>query len=99
MKQRNQMAMAKFGVRSYDDYWKARKEIGRTKFTLTHGKIVEVIRQYVDRGGRILDCGVGPAQSYQLLALDYEMHGVEVSSEAIALYDFDTRRIKQANFK
>lgn len=89
--------MAKFGVKSYDDYWKARKATGKTKFTLTHGRIVEVIRQYVARGGKVLDCGVGPAQSYKLLAPDYEMYGVEISSEAIALYDFDLARIKQAN--
>jgi SAM-dependent methyltransferase len=89
--------MAKFGVKNYDDYWKARKATGKTKFTLTHGRIVELIRQYVDRGGKILDCGVGPAQSYKLLAPDYEMYGVEISPEAIALYDFDATRIRQAN--
>jgi len=89
--------MAKFGVASYDDYWKARKATGKTTFTLTHRKIVEVIQRYVPAGGKVLDCGVGPAQSYKLLAPDYEMHGVEISAEAIALYDFDTARIKQAN--
>jgi len=89
--------MAKFGVKCYDDYWKTRKATGKTTFTSTHGRIVEVIRQYVAPGGKVLDCGVGPAQSYKLLATDYEMYGVEISSEAIALYDFDTARIKQAN--
>jgi SAM-dependent methyltransferase len=89
--------MAKFGVKSYDDYWKTRKATGKTTFTLTHQRIVELIRQYVPAGGKVLDCGVGPAQSYKLLAPDYEMYGVEISPEAIALYDFDTARIKQAN--
>lgn len=89
--------MATFGVKSYDDYWKTRKATGKTTFTLTHGRIVEVIREYVVPGGRVLDCGVGPAQSYKLLAADYEMSGVEISAEAIALYDFDTARIKQAD--
>lgn len=89
--------MAKFGVENYDDYWKTRKAKGRTAFTSVHGKIVEVVRRYVPSGGKVLDCGVGPAQSYKLLARDYEMYGVEISSEAIALYDFDTARIRQAN--
>jgi SAM-dependent methyltransferase len=89
--------MAKFGVKSYDDYWKTRKATGKTTFTLTHQKIVELIRHYVPAGRRVLDCGVGPAQSYKLLAPDYEMYGVEISAEAIALYDFDTARIKQAD--
>ena len=89
--------MAKFGVASYEEYWKIRKAKGKVAFTLTHGKIVELIKRYVPPGGRVLDCGVGPAQSYRLLAQDYEMYGVELSSEAITLYDFDIARIKQAD--
>jgi len=89
--------MARFGVESYEDYWKARKAGGKVAFTLTHGKIVELIRRYVSPGDSVLDCGVGPAQSYKLLAPDYQMYGVELSSEAIALYDFELARIKQAD--
>ncbi len=89
--------MAKFGVENYDDYWKVRKHQGRTGFSSVHGKIVETIQEYVVGGGKILECGVGPAQSYRSLAKQYEMYGVELSTEAISMYDFDVSRIKQAN--
>ena len=93
----NLRRMTKFGVDNYDDYWRMRKAQGRTRFSAVHGKIVEVIKRYVAPGCQILDCGVGPAQSYRLLAQDYQLSGVEISSEAIAQYDFDVSRIKQAN--
>jgi SAM-dependent methyltransferase len=89
--------MAKFGVKSYEEYWKARKATGKTTLTLTHRRLVELVHKYVAPDGKVLDCGVGPAQSYKLLAADYQMFGVEISSEAIGLYDFDTSRIKQAD--
>ncbi len=72
--------MAKFGVESYDEYWRKRKLAGKTTFTLTHERIVELIKRHVAAGGKLLDCGVGPAQSYRLLAQDYQTSAITSSA-------------------
>jgi 2-polyprenyl-3-methyl-5-hydroxy-6-metoxy-1,4-benzoquinol methylase len=82
-----------YGVADYDKYWQSRKTTGDTAETGIHRRIVELVRQHVPTGSRVLDCGVGPGVYYRALADEYEMHGIEFSEEAIALYQFDRRRI------
>jgi 2-polyprenyl-3-methyl-5-hydroxy-6-metoxy-1,4-benzoquinol methylase len=89
--------MSSFGVKDYESYWRSRKLSGDFFQTRIHRRIVEIIQKFVPGGKRILDCGVGPAIYYKVLAECYEMYGIEFSAEAISLYDFDTSRIKSAD--
>lgn len=82
-----------FGVADYERYWRARKGSGDVAETGIHKYVSVLVRQYVPRGAKVLDCGVGPGIYYAELAGDYEMHGIEFSEEAIALYQFDHARI------
>ena len=82
-----------YGVADYDKYWQARKEIGEVISTRIHRFILELVRRYIPKGSKILDCGVGPGIYYEELLADYEMYGIELSEEAIGLYPFDTSRI------
>ena len=90
-------AIRRFGVQNYDAYWVNRKGIGDTRQTRCHNCIVSLIESLVPRGGRVLDCGVGPGHVFRMLAEHYETYGVEISDEAFQLYDFDTQRIVQAD--
>ncbi len=87
----------RFGVSDYEAYWIHRKKIGTTRQTRLHGFLASLVGKLIGSGGRVLDCGVGPGHAYRLLAEKHETYGVEISDEAIALYDFDTSRIAQAN--
>lgn len=90
-------AIRRFGVQDYDSYWVNRKGVGDTRQTRCHNFIVSLIESLVPRGGKVLDCGVGPGHVFRMLAEHYEAYGVEISDEAFQLYDFDTRRIVQAD--
>ena len=90
-------AIRRFGVQSYDAYWLNRKNIGDTRQTRCHNFLVSLIKSLIPHGGRVLDCGVGPGHVFRTLAEHYETYGVEISDEAFQLYDFDTRRIVQAD--
>ena len=87
----------RFGVQDYDAYWVNRKSIGDTRQTRCHNFLVSLIQSLVPHGGKVLDCGVGPGHVFRALAEHYETYGVEISDEALQLYDFDTRRIVQAD--
>ena len=78
-----------FGVANYDRYWQARKSSGDFNQTGIHRGVAALVRQYVPRGAKVLDCGVGPGIYFRELAAEYEMHGIEISQEAIELYPFD----------
>lgn len=87
----------RFGVTDYEAYWIHRKKIGTTRQTRLHGFLASLVGRLVHPGSRVLDCGVGPGHAYRLIAENNEAYGVEISDEAIALYDFDTSRIAQAD--
>lgn len=82
-----------FGVADYEQYWRARKGSGDVAETGIHRYVAVLVRQHVPPGAKVLDCGVGPGVYYAELASDYQMHGIELSEEAIALYQFDRSRI------
>lgn len=90
-------AIRRFGVQDYDSYWVGRQQIGNTHETRLHRFLVELIGRLIPAGGRVLDLGVGPGHVFKGLSRSYETYGVEISSEAIGLYDFDTSRIAQAD--
>lgn len=90
-------AIRQFGVADYDEYWVGRQKIGNTHETRLHRYLVDLIGEIVPVGGRVLDLGVGPGHVFRALSERFETYGVEISSEAIGLYDFDTSRIAQVN--
>ena len=87
----------KFGVDDPDEYWKWRKDIKRTTERRLHRFLKKQIDAIVPKGGRVLDCGMGAGHVFRLCREDYETYGVEISSEAIAMYDFPTDNVKQAD--
>ncbi|MCK5232722.1 MAG: class I SAM-dependent methyltransferase [Desulfobulbaceae bacterium] len=87
----------KFGVDDPDEYWKWRKDIKRTTERRLHRFLKKQIDAIVPKGGRVLDCGMGAGHVFRLCLKEYETFGVEMSSEAIAMYDFPTDNVKQAD--
>lgn len=78
----------------YDRYWEDRVDKGHYQFTDVHRKIIETaVGLLGTKRGRILDCGVGPGHVLKRLADRYDAYGIEISTRAFELYDFDTGNI------
>ncbi len=88
----------KFGVENSDNYWQERKDRGR----ITERRLHRFLSRLVDeaapkQGGKVLDCGMGAGHVFRLCMEKHEAYGVEMSAEAISLYDFPAENIRQAD--
>ncbi len=78
----------------YDKYWEDRVDKGHYQFTDVHRSIIETAAGLLgEEEARILDCGVGPGHVFKRLGERYHAYGIEISTKAFELYDFDTSTI------
>lgn len=89
--------LRRFGVDEVDEYWLRRHEQERAGERRLHRFLKDIVDEIVDEGGNILDCGVGSGHVFRLCMEKHQVYGVELSSEAIAKYEFPTDNIKQAD--
>jgi SAM-dependent methyltransferase len=78
----------------YDRYWEDRVDKGHYQCTDVHRAIIDTVVSLLgSRGARILDCGVGPGHVFRNLGERYDAYGIEISTKAFDLYDFNTENI------
>lgn len=87
----------KFGVNNVDEYWLQRSNNDRTGERRLHRFLANLVNRMFDQEATVLDCGVGSGHVFRLCMEKHQVYGVELSSEAIAKYDFPTDNIKQAD--
>jgi len=88
----------KFGVDNPDRYWLQRKDEKRLSERRLHKFLSNLVEEIVSKkDGKILDCGMGAGHVFCNCQKKHETYGVEISSEAIALYDFPTDNVRQAD--
>lgn len=87
----------KFGVDNPDAYWLQRRDENRVGERRLHRFLSNLIDKMFPNGARVLDCGMGLGHTFRLCMEKHQAYGVELSSEAIAKYDFPTDNIKQAD--
>lgn len=81
-------------MNDYQEYWKHRLETGHYQFDSVHEKTIGIANQFLGGNrGVILECGVGPGHVFRELSKSHEVHGIEISTKAFELYDFDTTNI------
>ena len=79
---------------NYDRYWENRVDKGHYRFTDVHRTIIDTaIGLLGEREAHVLDCGVGPGHVFKKLGERYDAYGIEISTRAFELYDFDTGNI------
>jgi 2-polyprenyl-3-methyl-5-hydroxy-6-metoxy-1,4-benzoquinol methylase len=93
------MNVRKFGVENTDEYWTQRKTDGRTSEGRLHRFLSDLINGMFPGGARILDCGMGEGHVFRLCREKHKTYGIELSDEAIAMYNFPTDTVKQADLK
>lgn len=87
-----------FGVDSSDVYWQQRKDIGRVNERRLHRFLCNLVDETAPReGGKVLDCGMGAGHVFRGCMERHETFGVEISSEAIKMYDFPTDNVRQVD--
>jgi len=88
----------KFGVDNPDIYWQQRKDKNRVGEKRLHRFLSNLVDGIVPKnGGRFLDCGMGSGHVFRLCMEKHQAYGIELSSEAIAMCNFPTHNIKQAD--
>jgi len=83
----------KYGVADHDHYWIERASRGRIREKRLHRRLIQLLEQEIQLGGNVLDCGVGDGHVTNLGREKFEMYGVELSHEALKMYNFPTDRI------
>lgn len=91
------MEIRKFGIENADEYWLHRQEGDRVSERRLHRFLSALIDEMFPHRVRVLDCGVGSGHVFRLCSEKHETYGVEFSAEAIAMCDFPTGNIKQAD--
>lgn len=91
------MEFRKFGVDNPDEYWLNRQEKDRVSERRLHRFLSALVDEIFPRRASVLDCGVGSGHVFRLCSEKHETYGVELSAEAIAMCDFPTDNIKQAD--
>lgn len=87
-----------FGVDSSDMYWQQRKDEGRVCERRLHRFLCNLIDEIAPKeGGKVLDCGMGAGHVFATCRRKHETYGVEISSEAIQMYEFPTDNVRQAD--
>jgi 2-polyprenyl-3-methyl-5-hydroxy-6-metoxy-1,4-benzoquinol methylase len=89
--------LRKFGVENPDEYWLHRREENRVPERRLHRFLSSLVDEMFPRKARVLDCGVGSGHVFRLCSKKHETYGVELSADAIAMCDFPTNNIKQAD--
>jgi len=89
--------LRKFGVENPDEYWLHRQEENRVLERRLHRFLSSLVNEMFPRKARVLDCGVGSGHVFRLCSEKHETYGVELSAKAIAMCDFPTNNIKQAD--
>jgi len=90
--------LRKFGVDNPDTYWQQRKTENRVSERRLHRFLSDLVDEIAPENSmKVLDCGMGSGHVFRLCMKKHQMYGIEVSSEAIAMYDFATDNIKQAD--
>jgi tRNA A-37 threonylcarbamoyl transferase component Bud32/2-polyprenyl-3-methyl-5-hydroxy-6-metoxy-1,4-benzoquinol methylase len=88
----------RFGVDDPDLYWQRRKNENRIRERRLHRFLSDLVDEIAAvNGGKVLDCGTGAGHVFRLCMKKHETYGIELSSEAIAAYDFPAHNIKQAD--
>jgi SAM-dependent methyltransferase len=88
----------KFGVDNSDTYWRRRKDEGRIHERRLHRFLIDLVDKILpEKGGKVLDCGMGAGHVFRTCQQKHETYGVEISSEAIEMYDFPTDNVRQAD--
>jgi len=87
-----------FGLNEYDTYWKKRIKNNRIGWSEVHSIVVDAVKKYVPVGSKVLDLGVGPGHIFKELQKTYNCYGVEISDEAVKMYDFPTDKIIKHDF-
>ena len=91
------MKLREFGVGNPDEYWLHRQEKDRVSERRLHRFLRALVDEMFSHKARVLDCGVGSGHVFRLCSEKHETYGVELSAEAIAMCDFPTNNIKQAD--
>ena len=89
--------LRKFGVGNSDEYWSQRREESRVSERRLHRFLSSLVDEMFPYKAKVLDCGVGSGHVFRLCSEKHESYGVELSAEAIAMCDFPTNNIKQAD--
>ena len=90
--------MRRSGVGNPDVYWQQRKDKNRIGDKRLHRFLSNLVDHIAPKsGGRILDCGMGSGHVFRVCNEKHQAYGIELSSEAIAIGDFPTHNIKQAD--
>jgi 2-polyprenyl-3-methyl-5-hydroxy-6-metoxy-1,4-benzoquinol methylase len=89
--------LRKFGVGNSDEYWLQRREESRVSERRLHRFLSSLVDEMFPCKVKVLDCGVGSGHVFRLCSEKHETYGVELSAEAIAMCDFPTNNIKQAD--
>jgi len=87
----------KFGVDNADVYWCNRQKDNRVTERRLHRFLRDIADQLAPQGGKVLDCGMGAGHVFRLCSEKHETYGVEMSSRAIAMYDFPVGNVRQAD--
>lgn len=88
----------KFGVDNSDIYWQQRKDEGRIYERRLHRFLNNLIDETAPKeSGKVLDCGIGAGHVFRACQQKHQVYGVEISSEAIQMYDFPTDNIRHAD--
>ena len=88
----------KFGVDNADIYWRRRKNEGRIIEKRLHRFLSDLVDEIAPKNNaKVLDCGTGPGHVFRLCTQKHETYGIELSAEAIGMYEFPTHNIKQAD--
>ena len=88
----------KFGVDNSDTYWRQRKDKGRIHERRLHRFLIDLVDKILpEKGGKVLDCGMGAGHVFSTCQQKHETYGVEISSEAIEMYVFPTDNVRQAD--
>jgi 2-polyprenyl-3-methyl-5-hydroxy-6-metoxy-1,4-benzoquinol methylase len=90
-------AIRKFGVDHADTYWRDRQNENRVTERRLHRFLRDIADQIAPDGGKVLDCGMGAGHVFRLCSEKHETYGVEMSSQAIAMYDFPIDNVRQAD--
>jgi 2-polyprenyl-3-methyl-5-hydroxy-6-metoxy-1,4-benzoquinol methylase len=89
--------LRKFGVGNPDEYWLRRREKNSVSERRLHRFLSTLVDEMFPRKARVLDCGVGSGHVFRLCSQKHDTYGVELSAKAIAMCDFPTNNIKQAD--
>ena len=91
------VGVREFGVRNADDYWRLRGRESTTGERRLHRFLASLVGRLAEAGSHVLECGAGEGHVLRRCSRHYHVHAIELSSEAVAGYDFPTDSIHQVD--